>query len=557
MRRDGQVDMEQQTALTEEQQDHLSEFDPKDFEPQPLRFPDRRRVAWVLAIVLVIVCAVVLPPLISVNRFRNQIAGSISASLGRPVHMDAVTLDILPWPGFTLENFVVSEDPAFGTEPVIFSRTVRARLRLRSLWRRPVEFSRITLDDPSVNLVHGADGRWNVESILLQAAKIEAAPTAQTAAGHSPRFPYISATGARLNVKMGLEKLPLSLTDADFALWLPEPQQWRLRLEGHPTRTDAALTDTGTIYVEGSLGKASTLKDVPVDMSAEWKTAPLGAVSWVVMGQDAGLRGEMNLRSTVTGTIGKNELESRLEVKNLRRAAFVPADMLDLDMSCKGTVTRLFHELSDLHCVAPTGAYSPLVSVTGKMPEVLLPESATGDVSVKKLPAESLLDVLRLMTPRVSPDLKIGGKVAGSATIANAGFTGSAMIADAVLKLQDSLLLDGAVAVELTPGEVELRPVGLKLGAPAPASLDAKVTAAGLTMHLSGSVMRSKLLQLAAALPMFGDGLAEALPDEPAETKAEAETAIKVDLVSTRPWFGPQSWTAVAAPHESGRRRRR
>jgi hypothetical protein len=437
---------------------------------------------------------------------------------------------------------------------VIFARTVRARLRLRSLWRRPVEFSRITLDEPSVNLVHGADGRWNVESILLQAAKIEAAPTAQTKAGRSPRFPYISATGARMNVKMGLEKMPLSLTDADFALWLPDPQQWRLRLEGHPARTDAVAMDTGTVNVEGTLGKASALKDVPVDMAVEWKAAPLGAVSWVLMGQDAGLRGEMNLRTNLAGTLGENKLEGRLEVKNLRRSAFVPVDMLDVDVTCKATAKRLFHELDEVSCGAPTGAYSPEVALTGQMPEVLDPASATGTASAKKLPAESLLEVLRLMTPRISPELKVDGKVEGSAEIANGGLTGSVMIPDAVMKLDDSLLVDGAVVFELAPGELTMRPVGLKLGAPAPASLDAKLTRAGLTMHLSGAVMQSKLMGFAAALPLFGDGLVETLA---APAPAEAETAIHVDVTSTRAWFGPQSWTAAAAPHENVKRRRR
>ena len=549
--------MEQHTAVDDPELNDAPEFDPEDFEPPPLRLPDRKRVAWVLAVLLVILCAAVLPPLISVNRFRGQIANSISASIGRPVHIDAVTLDILPWPGFTLENFVVSEDPAFGSEPVIFARTVTARLRLRSLWRRPVEFSRITLDDPSVNLVRGGDGRWNVESILLQAAKIEAAPTAQSAAGRSPRFPYISATGARLNVKMGLEKKPISLTDADFALWLPEPQQWRLRLEGHPTRTDAAAMDTGTLNIEGTLGKASALKDVPVEMTAEWKAAPLGAVSWVLMGQDAGLRGDLNLRTSIAGTMGENKLDSRLEITHLRRASFVPAEMLEVDLECKAMAGRLFHELNDVHCGAPTGAYTPLFAVTGKIPEVFDPASATGTLSLKKLPAEGMLEVLRLVTPRISPELKVAGNVAGTATIADEGLTGSVMVPDAQMKDGDGMFVDGPAVFELAPSELTMRPVGLKLGAPAPASLDAKLTRAGLTMHLSGGVMRTRLMQLAAALPLFGDGLNEALPAPAADGKTEAEAPIKVDLQSTRAWFGPQSWTAVAAPRENVRRRRR
>src|ERR1700735_3221362 len=223
------------------------EIDPEDLRPRPWIVPEPKRVALVAAILLTLLLIAVLPPLISANRFRRRITQSVSASLGRPVHMRDVAFTMLPMPGFTLTDFEVEDDPAFGSEPVIQARTVRVTLPVWSLWRRRGEFSRISLDDPSVNLVHRADGQWNIESILLQAAKIEAAPTEQTGAGNAPRFPYIEATGARVNVKMGLEKMPLARTDADLALWLPQPSEWRLRLEGHPTRTDTAPTDTGTL----------------------------------------------------------------------------------------------------------------------------------------------------------------------------------------------------------------------------------------------------------------------------------------------------------------------
>ncbi len=271
--------------------ENQADFDPADFEPRPFTLPGRKRSLVVVGILAGVVSMAVLPPLINVNRFRRKIAGSISQSLGRPVHIDAVTLNVLPTPGFTLENFVVGEDPAFGWEPVIRANTVRARLRLGSLWRRRVEFSRISLTEPSVNLVRRADGRWNIESILLQTSRIAAAPTAQTAAGGAPRFPYIEATGARVNVKMGLEKMPLALTEAEFALWLPKPEQWRLRLEGHPSRTDTAPTDTGTVLVQGTLGKAGALADVPLELAAEWRAAPVGGGSKVLRGRAAGQPG--------------------------------------------------------------------------------------------------------------------------------------------------------------------------------------------------------------------------------------------------------------------------
>ena len=149
-----------------------TKIEAEDLEPQPLTPESRRRVIVGIGVLVALGLAAVLPPLINVNRYQRRIVTSISTSLGRPVHLDSVSLNLLPLPSFTLTNFVVSEDPSFGSEPVIRANTVTARLRMRSLWLRRVEFSRISLDDPSVNLVRRADGRWNIESILLQASRM-------------------------------------------------------------------------------------------------------------------------------------------------------------------------------------------------------------------------------------------------------------------------------------------------------------------------------------------------------------------------------------------------
>ena len=230
-----------------------------DLDTTPDARPKRRHYRlWLaaLCLLLLVLLLAFIPPLINASRFQLRIASNISASIGRPVHFDRVSPVLLPLPGFTLENFVVDEDPAFGSEPILRAGEVRATLRLSSLWRH-VEFSKISLSagsagiDPSVNLVRNPDGHWNIESLLLQASHIQAAPTAQTYSSPARRFPYIEATGARLNLKLGQIKTPFSLTDADFALWLPEPHQWHIRIEAHPIRTDTAPGDTGTprLYV--------------------------------------------------------------------------------------------------------------------------------------------------------------------------------------------------------------------------------------------------------------------------------------------------------------------
>lgn len=532
-------------------------FTPEDLEPRAFTPPPRRRVLWTLAVLAVVALLAIVPPLFHVNRFQKQIASSISQSLGRPVHAGEITLNLLPFPGFTIENFVVSEDPSFGSEPVIRASSVMARLRWRSLWRRRMEFSRITLSDASVNLVrrpteNGEAGRWNLESILLQASRMPAAPTGQPGPGDRPRFPYIEATGARVNLKMGLEKLPVSLTDADFALWLPEAEQWRLRLEAHPARTDAAVTDTGVLRLEGTLGRAANLADVPVNLHASWTAAPLGAASTVLLGRDAGFRGELTWSASLKGTAGSNALATRLRLDRVRRADFVPTHLVEVDLTCTAQALGNLHRLQNLRCALPTGSTDAGLTVTGELPDTLHLGSANLQASLRQFPAAGLLDILRLVSSRVSPDLTLDGSV----NLRAACCQGPAWLTAADLSIGSASLTRGSAAFAaqdvtgtLAGGAVAVQPIALHLGAPTTAQIAATIGWSGYTLHLSGPATTGGLHDLAAALPPFADGL----PDFPAP---EPSTPLMLDLSATRTWNGPQQWTAPAPAKPLPLRRR-
>ena len=170
--------------------------------------PSPRR--WIiLAALLLALVAFVLPPLVNISRYQHRIADAIGRSIGRPVHISSVKLRLLPLPGFEFSDFSIKEDPHFGSEPMLRSGSVVAYLRLLSLWRGRLEVSRIDFDEASLNLVRDPDGKWNLGSILVQAAHIPNAPTGQRYAGSAPRFPYIEAENARINFKQGKEKKPL------------------------------------------------------------------------------------------------------------------------------------------------------------------------------------------------------------------------------------------------------------------------------------------------------------------------------------------------------------
>jgi hypothetical protein len=550
-----------------------------------------------------IIALAVLPPLLNVNRFKRRIVTSISTSLGRPVHLDSVTLVILPFPGFKLENFVVAEDPAFGSEPVIHANEVQATLRMASLYRKKVEFSRISLKEPSINLVHAANGQWNVESILLKAAQISAAPTAQTSAGPDPRFPYVEATDARVNIKSGLEKLPFSLTESDFALWLPQPNQWRVRVSGKPTRTDTSASDTGIVSLEGTLGRAERFDLIPLDLAVAWKTVPLGEASRVVTGYDAGIRGELRLAATLRGTIRTATLKTSIDLRGLRRADFVPDRPVNLRADCQATAASTFHALHEIRCAWPPPGDPTLLALTGDIPSARHPSSASIQIGTPGLPAASLLQWLRAVTPRLSPDLSATGTLTGSlsreadneqpttsqSSIGTSQTSrrlersqgspysnhhidpGSSSIAPLSLETggpysfpifyghltSTPITLTGGpmstssinigeftLASAEPAGSFNLSSTTLTLGGKEPATLEARFDPSGYGFHLSGNVLPSRLLALGSAIPQFGDGLSALFPppSDPESTSSK-EVSVHVDLTSSRKWTGQQIWS--------------
>src|SRR5580698_8218655 len=131
-----------------------------------------------LALIVTVIAAAFLLPLININRYHRTISETLARSIGHPVHLGSVKLQLLPRPGLAITDLVVEENSDFGAEPLLRSPSVMVSLRLSSLWRGRLEVSRIDLDDASVNLVHNARGQWSFGSLLEQAARIPNAPTA-------------------------------------------------------------------------------------------------------------------------------------------------------------------------------------------------------------------------------------------------------------------------------------------------------------------------------------------------------------------------------------------
>ena len=81
----------------------------------------------------------------------------------------------------------------------------------------------------------------------------------------------------------------------------------QIELQAPVSRVWRALTDHREfgewfrVKLEGSLKRAASMAEVPVDLTASWTGAPMGEASKLVAGKDAGWRGNLTV-SAVGGT---------------------------------------------------------------------------------------------------------------------------------------------------------------------------------------------------------------------------------------------------------------
>jgi AsmA family/AsmA-like C-terminal region len=369
-------------------------------------FSSKRRVVVFVA-VLVLLLFLLRP---GASRLKSRIAGSLSAALGRSVEIGSVHLRLLPRPGFDLENLVVYDDPAFGSEPMLRSADVTASLRLTSLVRGRLEIARLDLTEPSLNLVQGENGRWNLEALLERSARIPLAPTAKVKSEPRPGFPYVEASSARINFKRGPEKMPYALTSADFSLWQDSENAWGVRLQAQPFRSDLNLNDMGLVRISGTWQRAASLRDTPLEFSLEWDRPQLGQLTKFFTGRDSGWRGSVRFDAVLSGTPAKLKISTDSSVLDFRRYDITNGEPLRLAAHCDGeysSVDKTFHQVL---CDVPVG--EGRITLKG---EIGLPggHRSALQLSVDEVPASAAVALVQHAKKGLPSDLAAGGKIHG------------------------------------------------------------------------------------------------------------------------------------------------
>jgi hypothetical protein len=304
--------------------------------------PRRRRQAriGIVAVAVLTVAAWLVPTFLSAERFRRRLEAGLELALGRPVSFSSVSLRLVPRPGFTIENAVVREDPAFGAEPFARVDRIECDLRWRSIWHSRLEFDRLRLERPSLNIVRNPQGVWNVQDLLLKSGLLPAVDQPSPAGEPAGTFD-LEAEDARLNFKVGEDKKPFAITELRAKLTFePARGAVRYRLSGNPVRTDLQFPPPGLLELEGEW-KPGTDLGGPLEATLRTRGALL--YNWVplITGRNPEVYGVFDADVRLSGSLRVIKVEGQAQLTQLHRWELLPpAEPMPITIHVRGEFDR-------------------------------------------------------------------------------------------------------------------------------------------------------------------------------------------------------------------------
>jgi hypothetical protein len=292
------------------------------------------------ALAALMLAAWLVPSFLSAERYRRRLRAELGRTLRRPVQFGALSLHLLPRPGFSLENVVVGEDPAFGAEPFVRVDRIDCDLRWRSLWSSQMDFQQLRLEGASLNVVRNAPGEWNVERLLLESGIVTAWKGAEIAAA-PPGALSVTADDARLDFKVGADKKPFAVVGLRARLTFdPARGVLRFNLAGSPVRTDRSLPTPGVVELAGEWSPNKDLEG-PLDATLQTRGALL--YNWVplVSGRNPDVYGVLDATVHLTGSRRVIRMDGRARLNQLHRWELLPpSDPMPFVLDFRGAFDR-------------------------------------------------------------------------------------------------------------------------------------------------------------------------------------------------------------------------
>ncbi len=356
----------------------------------------------------------IVPSFFSAERYRHRLEAGLERALNRTATFGAVTYRLLPRPGFSIENAVVREDPAFGFEPFARVDRIDCDLRWRSLLHSRLDCARLFLERPSFNLVRNTRGEWNVESFMQ---KNGLAAPGRSGGGTNVSLENLDlhVDDARIDFSMGSHKKPFAITGLDASLNFDRHTGLlAFRLEGSPIRTDLSLPSPGLVRLEGQWTPGANLEG-PLDASLRSQEASL--YDWIPLltGHNPEVYGIFDTQVHLTGSLHHPRLEGNATISQLHRWGDAPpSDPMPSTLFFRGQFDRT-RGRAEIESLDATFADSH-IHLTGSIDQIPWSPELDLVVAVERSRLEDFVTMAHRFSSRVS-STSVSGRMDGLVAI--------------------------------------------------------------------------------------------------------------------------------------------
>ncbi|HYP06205.1 MAG TPA: AsmA family protein, partial [Bryobacteraceae bacterium] len=248
---------------------------------------------------LVLILIGIAAPFVHGDRYGQQIREGLERGLHRKVEIGAVHFNLFTGPGFTVQDVVIYDDPAFGIEPFAHMTELQARVRLTSLFTGKLDFSTLRFIAPSVNLVKPHTGTWNVVKLLQDAKRAQSVPEIQVSDGH-------------IFLKLDDTKSAFYIAAADVTI-TPRRDSLAIRFAGEPARTDRSARSAGLMTARGTLTGGN------LDLDLELEESPVDELGGLLRGRRLEYHGHVSSKAKLSGPLSNLSISGSFNLADVHR----------------------------------------------------------------------------------------------------------------------------------------------------------------------------------------------------------------------------------------------
>lgn len=363
-------------------------------------------------IVLVVVVIALIPLFVNADTFRPRVQTELSAALGRQVTLGHLSLSIFSG-SLVADDISIADDPAVSQTPFIKAKQLNIGIMLGEfIFHRQLQITDITIDTPSINLIHNASGTWNFSNIGSSAQKTESSNTSA--------LPGLTVGAFKIkNGSATISSLPATgkpFTCSDINMSVKDFSF----LKSFPFDLSAKFPGDGAVELNGNAGPISQkdASDTPFDAKLKLTHFDPVAANVIAAGEGISMVADFDGQVVSNGTdlTSKGNIKaSRLQLSKTGSPAPQPVsidyNVIDHLDSRNGQVSDI-----EIHSGSAAARITGTYRLTDKSPLLDL------HLSAPNLP----IDQLEAMLPAVGVTLPSGSRLQGGSLNANLSIMGPA-----------------------------------------------------------------------------------------------------------------------------------